>query len=37
MCVCVCVGVLTRTEAQISDKARVTGTKPVAELGDEGL
>lgn len=26
-----------RTEAQVSDKARVTGTKPVAELGDEGF
>lgn len=29
--------VLTRTEAQLSDESGVTGTKPVAELGDEGL
>lgn len=33
MCVCV----LTRTEAQVSDQPRVTGTEPVAELGDERL
>lgn len=26
-----------RTEAQLSYKTRVTGTKPVAELGDEGF
>lgn len=26
-----------RTEAQLSDKTRVTGTKPVAELGNKGF
>lgn len=28
---------LTRTEAQLLDKIRVTGTKPLAELGNEGF
>lgn len=34
---CVCVSVLTRTEAQLSHKTGVTGTESVAELGDEGF
>lgn len=32
-----CVSVLTRTEAQLSDKTGVTGAKSVAELCDEGF
>ena len=32
-----CVEVLTRAEAQFSDKNWITGTKSVAELRDEGF
>lgn len=35
--ICVCVCVLTRTEAQLAHQPGVAGAEPVAELGDERL
>ena len=35
--ICIRVSVPTWTEAELLDETRVAGTKPVAELGDEGF